>query len=36
MLPDYALEAAKLTLFNSESKAPSVQNGTITYKFVAQ
>jgi len=36
MLPDYALKAAKLTLFNSESKAPSVQKGTITYKFVAQ
>jgi len=36
MLPDYAMQAAKLTLFNSESKAAAIQKGTITYKFVAQ
>lgn len=36
MLPDYAIQAAKLTLFNSESKAAVIQKGTITYKFVAQ
>ena len=36
MLPIYATQAADRTLFNSESKAPAVQRGTITYKFVAQ
>lgn len=36
MLPVYATQAAERTLFNSDSKAPTVQSGTITYKFVAQ
>jgi hypothetical protein len=36
MLPEYAKQAAELTLFNSESKASAIQKGTITYKFVAQ
>ena len=36
MLPAYATQAAERTLFNSESKAPEIQRGTITYKFVAQ
>lgn len=36
MLPIYATQAAERTVFNSESKAPAVQKGTITYKFVAQ
>jgi len=36
MLPTYATQAAERTVFNSESKAPSIQKGTITYKFVAQ
>jgi len=36
MLPVYAQQAAESTVFNSESKAPPVQKGTITYKFVAQ
>ena len=36
MLTEYALQAAERTLFNSDSKAPSVQKGSITYKFVAQ
>jgi len=36
MLPIYATQAAERTIFNSESKAPSVQKGTITYNFVAQ
>jgi hypothetical protein len=36
MLPVYATQAAERTLFNSESKAPEIQRGTITYKFVAQ
>jgi hypothetical protein len=36
MLLDYAVKAAELTVFNSESKAASIQKGTITYKFVAQ
>jgi len=36
MLPNYAVQAAQLTVFNSESKAASIQKGTITYKFVAQ
>lgn len=36
MLPVYATQAAERTVFNSESKAPAVQKGTITYKFVAQ
>jgi len=36
MLPAYATQAAERTVFNSESKAPEIQRGTITYKFVAQ
>jgi len=36
MLPVYATQAAERTVFNSDSKAPSVQRGTITYRFVAQ
>ncbi len=36
MLPSYATQAAERTLFNSEPKAPEIQRGTITYKFVAQ
>ncbi len=36
MLPVYALQAAEHTIFNPEPKAPAVQKGTITYKFVAQ
>lgn len=36
MLPEYATQAAERTTFNSDSKAPSVQRGTITYHFVAQ
>ena len=36
LLPAYALQAAERTLFNSEPKAPAIQRGTITYKFVAQ
>ena len=36
MLPIYATQAAERTLFNSSSKAPAVQKGTITYQFVAQ
>ena len=36
MLPVYATQAAERTVFNSDSKAPTVQRGTITYRFVAQ
>jgi hypothetical protein len=36
MLPIYAVQAAERTVFNSESKAPAVQKGTITYNFVPQ
>lgn len=36
MLPEYARQAAELTVFNSESKAAVIQKGTITYNFVAQ
>lgn len=36
MLPIYATQAAERTIFNSESKAPAIQKGTITYQFVAQ
>jgi hypothetical protein len=36
MLPTYATQAAERTVFNSESNAPEIQRGTITYKFVAQ
>jgi hypothetical protein len=36
MLPVYAAQAAERTVFNSDTKAPAVQRGTITYRFVAQ
>jgi hypothetical protein len=36
MLSTYATQAAERTVFNTESKAPLIQKGTITYKFVAQ
>jgi len=36
MLPVYATQAAERTVFNSDSKSPSLQRGTITYRFVAQ
>jgi len=36
MLTEYAIQAAERTVFNADSKAPSVQKGSITYKFVAQ
>ena len=36
MLPAYAKQAAERTVFNSDSNAPAIQSGTITYKFVAQ
>ena len=36
MLPVYATQAAEETVFNSDSKAPALQRGTITYHFVAQ
>ena len=36
MLTEYAIQAAERSVFNTDFKAPSVQKGTITYKFVAQ
>ncbi|HEY3372978.1 MAG TPA: hypothetical protein VGK10_19160 [Prolixibacteraceae bacterium] len=36
MLTDYAVQAAERTVFNEDSKAPALQKGSITYKFVAQ
>lgn len=36
LLAEYAVQAAENTLFNADNKAPSVQKGSITYKFVAQ
>jgi len=36
MLPIYAMQAAELTIFNPDPKAPTIQKGTITYRFVAQ
>lgn len=36
MLPVYATQAAERTVFNSAPKAPAIQRGTITYRFVAQ
>jgi hypothetical protein len=36
MLPVYATQAAERTVFNADAKAPSVQKGTITYRFVPQ
>ena len=36
MLTEYAVQAAERSVFNSDTKAPTVQKGSITYKFVAQ
>ena len=36
MLTEYAIQAAERSVFNADAKAPSVQRGSITYKFVAQ
>ncbi len=36
MLPVYATQAAERTVFNADLKAPAIQKGTITYRFVAQ
>lgn len=36
MLPVYATQAAERTIFNNDTKAPAIQRGTITYRFVAQ
>lgn len=36
LLPEYALQAALRTVFNSKADAPNPQKGTITYTFVAQ
>ncbi|WP_372773380.1 hypothetical protein [Mangrovibacterium sp.] len=36
MLPEYALQAALRTVFNTKTDAPSPQKGTITYTFIAQ
>lgn len=36
MLIEYAIQAAERTVFNTDQKAPSIQKGSITYKFVAQ
>lgn len=36
MLPVYATQAAERTVFNNDTKAPAIQRGTITYRFVAQ
>jgi hypothetical protein len=36
MLAIYAIQAAERTIFNSDQRAPSVQRGTISYRFVAQ
>lgn len=36
MLPEYAQNAALRSVFNADRSAPKVQNGTITYTFVAQ
>lgn len=36
MLLEYAVQAAERTVFNQDAKAPAVQRGSITYKFVAQ
>jgi hypothetical protein len=36
MLIEYATQAAERTVFNADTKAPAVQRGSITYKFVAQ
>ena len=36
MLTEYAIQAAERSIFNADAKAPAVQRGSITYKFVAQ
>lgn len=36
MLSEYAIQAAERTQFNADSKAPAIQRGSITYRFVAQ
>ncbi len=36
LLPEYALQAALRTVFNSKQDAPNPQKGTITYTFIAQ
>ncbi len=36
LLPAYALQAAKKTIFNRDTKAPDLQQGTITYTFIPQ
>jgi hypothetical protein len=36
MLTEYAIQAAERTVFNADTKAPVVQKGSITYKFVSQ
>lgn len=36
MLLEYAVQAAERTVFNQDAKAPAIQRGSITYKFVAQ
>ena len=36
MLVEYATQAAQRTVFNSDTKAPAIQRGSITYNFVAQ
>lgn len=35
-LTEYAVQAAERTVFNADAKAPAIQKGSITYKFVAQ
>ncbi len=36
MLTEYATQAAERTVFNADRKAPAIQKGSITYKFIAQ
>lgn len=36
LLPEYAIQAAEETVFNSAPNATAIQKGTITYTFVAQ
>ena len=36
MLIEYATQAAERTVFNADTKAPVIQRGSITYRFVAQ
>jgi TonB family protein len=36
MLTEYALQASERTIFNADEKAPALQKGSITYRFVAQ